>query len=122
MNPKVNQLLNARHDDLQNELGLYLSFSEVSDKYDTGEDLVDEMRVGLIDKFGVDLDDIREEEELEDDESVTTGMIDDAMKTALSETYGEMKVAVTLDRFIASLKNAGATEDELEGIVGFKTN
>lgn len=120
MKPALVQLLNARAQDLDFELGVYLQLDQVKDKYTTvADETAEEMKNSLIEKLGVDLEEIAEDEEISLDE-VEDKHIQDALKYARAESESELKVFLTLERHINQLKNVGATDEELQGTKDFQ--
>lgn len=107
---KLAQLLNARHEDLQFELGVYLQLHQLEDYKGLSDDLLVEMEARLIEKLDIDLEEVEEEEE----------NLQDAFKVALSESQQQLMTYTTMDRNSQQLKLAGASEDELEGYNSFK--
>lgn len=119
MNSKISELLNARHADLQFELGVYLQLDQLKNLSDKSQEALEELQNGLVDKFGVELEEIAEDEEIEVDE-VSKGHIQDALKYALDESATEMRVYLQMDRTIKQLTNTGALEEEVKGLHDFK--
>lgn len=119
MNTELAKLLNSRADDLDFELGVYLNLDQVKDKYSkNASKTTEEMKLSLMDKLGVTLEEIAEEEEMEIEE-IEDKHIQDALKYARQEADTEFKTYMTLERYINQLKNVGATEEEVEGLNNF---
>jgi hypothetical protein len=119
MNTELAKLLNSRAEDLDFELGVYLNLDQVKGKYTTvADETAEEMKISLMNKLGVTLEEIAEEEELEIDE-VENKHIQDALKYARQESDTEFKTYMTLERYINQLKNVGATEEEVKGLNDF---
>ena len=119
MNTELNKLLNARLDDLNFELGVFLNLHEVSSRFSSNiDDACEEIEEHLMKKLNIDLESIALEEEIEQVD-VETKHIKDALVYAVRELQGKLKTYVTKDRYLQELRNTGVFEEELEGMSNF---
>lgn len=123
---KLTELLNARHQDLDFELGMLANnrqlLKEVAEKLDIVAEtntVVSALQNHLIDKLGVDVEEIAEDEEI-DVEEVSDAMIYDYLGEAYFSAGTEMKSYLQFDNIISNMQKLGATEEELKGLQGFK--
>ena len=119
MNNHVAELLNARHQDLQFELGVYLQLDQIKDRTDSCENTVQEMKSHFMEVFEIDVEEVADDEDIEVSE-VTDGLIQDAMKLALDQSSAEMRTLIQLPRTLGELKRLGATEENLQGLKDFQ--
>jgi rubrerythrin len=123
---KLSELLNARHEDLDFELGMLLNnrqlLKNVAPKLALEKEtskLVETLENHLLDKLSVDLEEIAEDEEIEVDE-IGPDLIDYALGEAFNEAKIEWKSYLQLDNIIANVKSLGGTEEEVKGLQSFK--
>lgn len=123
---KLTELLNARHQDLDFELGMLANnrqlLKEVAEKLDIVSEtnvIVDALQNHLIDKLGVDLDEIAEDEEIEVSE-VSPEMIYDYLGEAFLSAGTEMKSYLQFENIVTNMQRLGASEEELKGLQSFK--
>jgi hypothetical protein len=123
---KLTELLNARHQDLDFELGMLANnrqlLKEVAEKLDIVAEtntIVSALQNHLVDKLGVDVEEIAEDEEI-DVEDVTDAMIYDYLGEAYFAAGTEMKSFLQFDNIVNNMQKLGATEEELKGLQSFK--
>lgn len=119
MNNHVAELLNARHQDLQFELGVYLQLDQIKDRTDSCENTVQEMKSHFMEVFEIDVEEVADDEDIEVSD-VTDGLIQDAMKLALDQSNAEMRTLIQLPRTLGELRRLGATEENLQGLKDFQ--
>ena len=122
----LTELLNARHEDLDFELGMLINnrqlLKQVAPKLGVLSEvqvLVDTLENHLIKKLGVDLEEIADEEEISLEE-VDSKLIEYALGEAFNKSKIEMKSYLQLDNMINQIINLGGTEEEVEGLKSFK--
>lgn len=122
----LTELLNARHEDLDFELGMLLNnrqlLKEVAPKLDIVSEVhvvVDTLEKHLLDKLDVDLEEVAEDEEIPVEE-ITTKLIDYSLGEAFNEAKIQLKSYLQMDHMISQIKNLGGTEEEIKGLYSFK--
>lgn len=122
----LTELLNARHNDLDFELGMLMNnrqlLEQVSEKLGIEPEtnvIVNALEQNLLEKLSVDLEEIAEDEEI-DVEDIDFKLIDYALGEAFQEAKIQMKSYLQLDHTIATMRNLGATKEEVEGLYEFK--
>jgi hypothetical protein len=122
----LTELLNARHEDLDFELGMLLNnrqlLKEVAPKLDIVSEVhvvVDTLEKHLLDKLDVDLEEVAEDEEVSV-EDITTKLIDYSLGEAFNEAKIQLKSYLQMDHMISQIKNLGGTEEEIKGLYSFK--
>lgn len=122
----LTELLNARHQDLDFELGALGTIEQLSKNVAKKLDIVSEVNIikdsltsRLMDKLNVDLEEIAEDEEIEVD-SVNFSIIYDHLATGFFEAKTEMSSYLQLDNMINNIKRLGGTEEEVNGLYEFK--
>jgi hypothetical protein len=126
MSDKLSLLFEARHQDLVFELQHLANSRQLLDtiapklgvENEVGL-LADSLESHLFEKLGVDLEEVAEDEEIELSE-IDNSMKLYAIQEALGVTRSEYSSYLQFDRTIANLKSLGATEEEVEGLSGFK--
>lgn len=122
----LTELLNARHEDLDFELGMLINnrqlLKEVAPKLDIISEVyvvVDALEKHLLDKLDVDLEEVAEDEEISV-EDITTKLIDYSLGEAFNEAKIQLKSYLQMDHMISQIKNLGGTEEEIKGLYSFK--
>lgn len=122
----LTELLNARHEDLDFELGMLLNnrqlLKEVAPKLDIISEVhvvVDTLEKHLLDKLDVDLEEVAEDEEVPIEE-ITTKLIDYSLGEAFNEAKIQLKSYLQMDHMISQIKSLGGTEEEIKGLYSFK--
>ena len=123
---KITELLNARHQDLGFELAMLANnvqlAKDIAPKRGVEtelESVINALQNHLVDKLGVDIEEIAEEEEIEVeevDDSLIRGYIEANYERARSDlnSYNQF------DTTIKKLKYAGALDEEVEKLYDFK--
>lgn len=122
----LTELLNARHEDLDFELGMLINnrqlLENVAPKLNLENEtktLVNSLESHLIQKLGVDLEEVAEDEEISIDE-IDSKIVDYALGEAFNKAKIEMKSYLQLDNMISQILQLGGTEEEIEGLKSFK--
>ena len=122
----LTELLNARHEDLDFELGMLINnrqlLNEVAPKLDVISEVhvvVDTLERHLLQKLGVDLEEVAEDEEITVGE-IDSKLVDYALGEAFNQAKIEMKSYLQLDNMINQILQLGGTEEEIEGLKSFK--
>lgn len=122
----LTEILNARHEDLDFELGMLLNnrqlLKEVAPKLDILSEVhvvVSALEQHLLDKLDVDLEEVAEDEEIPVEE-ITTKIIDYSLGEAFNEAKIQLKSYLQMDHMISQIKNLGGTEEEIKGLYSFK--
>lgn len=122
----LTELINARHQDLDFELGtlhsLFQLSKDVAKKLNVQAEtnkVLGEMQERLMDKLNVDLEDIAEDEEIEV-EDLDFSTIYDHLGTAFFHAKTEMASYLQFDNTINNLKRLGASEEEVKSLYDFK--
>lgn len=125
---KLTELINARHQDLDFELGTLHSLYQMSKDDGVATkigvqkecyEVMAELRDRLMDKLNVDIEEIAEDEEMEV-EDVDFETIYDHLGTAFFHAKTEMASYLQFDNTINNLKRLGATDDEVKSLYDFQ--
>lgn len=124
---KLTETLNARHEDLDFELGMLVNNRQLLEKIAPKlgietevSKVVNTLESHLITKLDVDIEEIAEEEEITVDK-VDSKLIEYSLGEAFNQSRIEMKSYLQIDNMINQIINLGGVEEEVQGLRDFKT-